>query len=509
MTLPSRLDTAAGRAKLPKRREPYWMPLAGADGFLGFRRGPDTWVARLREDGRQIYHALGRYADHRAAARAALAWVDSRRQGVTTHNATVRDACEASLANLEREKGVQPAREIRSRLQRRILGRTFRSRAIAPHALARKPLAKLTPVDFERWRDGLIPNGVADSETLRQKRASTKPGLLCPACRPQLCPSAPHGGERFRMGGREQVSGHPGHRVWHLPRLEAAPRASCGRGRGGARSDRGVPADRCAAGRARAPDGGQLDPASGTVTLTSYKGRSPEARRRVLPLRALRAEALFKRLAQDKLPKAPLFTREDGKAPGSQRLGRARARCARRGPAAWGDLRLPAQLDRRAPQRRHGCHDSGKAGWDLDFADREDLRQVDRRAGGGARCRDGMNAPNCQTEMAAALENLDVIEAKAARWVEHLEWLSAETGFDLTLRVKSVLEALERARRRAEEREPGCCGLLRAPGGEPGCSWRKCPPTRFRSGHSCDRPRGLPRRRKTAPLAPTLRRRAA
>jgi hypothetical protein len=187
MTLPYRMDSAASRAKLALRREPHWMPLAGVDAFLGFRRGPDTWVARLREDGRQIYHALGRHTDHCAAARAALAWIEPRRQGVTAHDASVRDACEAYLANLEREKGAPTAREIRRRLQRWMLGRTFRTRAIQAHALATKPLAKLNPLDIERWRDGLVPNEIADPEDVAPEARQRQSRLLRTTGCTELC----------------------------------------------------------------------------------------------------------------------------------------------------------------------------------------------------------------------------------------------------------------------------------------------------------------------------------
>jgi integrase len=55
------------------------------------------------------------------------------------------------------------------------------------------------------------------------------------------------------------------------------------------------------------------DSTTGTLSLISYKGNSREPRIRELPLRALRAEALIKRLCKDKLPAAPIFTRDDGK----------------------------------------------------------------------------------------------------------------------------------------------------------------------------------------------------
>lgn len=51
---------------------------------------------------------------------------------------------------------------------------------------------------------------------------------------------------------------------------------------------------------------------AGSLTLISFNGSAREARTRAVPLRALGAEALIKRLCAGKLPGAPIFTRDDG-----------------------------------------------------------------------------------------------------------------------------------------------------------------------------------------------------
>jgi hypothetical protein len=51
------LHTPELRAKLPRRREPYWMPIQRGRA-LGYRRGAKggTWIARWRDpDGRKRY----------------------------------------------------------------------------------------------------------------------------------------------------------------------------------------------------------------------------------------------------------------------------------------------------------------------------------------------------------------------------------------------------------------------------------------------------------------------
>jgi integrase len=55
------------------------------------------------------------------------------------------------------------------------------------------------------------------------------------------------------------------------------------------------------------------DVSTGTLSVFSYKGHSPDPSLWDVPLRALGAEALIKRLCKNKLPAAPLFTRDDGR----------------------------------------------------------------------------------------------------------------------------------------------------------------------------------------------------
>jgi hypothetical protein len=56
-----KIDTRSARAKLPKRREPYWTVIS-AGHALGYRRGANggTWIAKFRgEDGKRHIEALG------------------------------------------------------------------------------------------------------------------------------------------------------------------------------------------------------------------------------------------------------------------------------------------------------------------------------------------------------------------------------------------------------------------------------------------------------------------
>src|SRR5450631_3837751 len=63
------------RERLPVRREAYWQRLA-AGAYLGFRRGPDTWLARYRgRDRKQQWQPLGEALDYDEAKRRAEGWI--------------------------------------------------------------------------------------------------------------------------------------------------------------------------------------------------------------------------------------------------------------------------------------------------------------------------------------------------------------------------------------------------------------------------------------------------
>ena len=63
------------RDNLTPRREPYWQRLA-AGAYLGFRRGPNTWLARYRgRDKRKQFRALGEALEFDEAKRRAEDWL--------------------------------------------------------------------------------------------------------------------------------------------------------------------------------------------------------------------------------------------------------------------------------------------------------------------------------------------------------------------------------------------------------------------------------------------------
>jgi integrase len=135
------------RERLAVRREPYWQRLAEGV-YVGFRRGPDTWIARFRgRDGKQQYNSVGEHAEFDDAKREAENWL-SQIAGApmrSVKRATIKAALEAYLIDLKRHGRTDAAKSAASMFQTVI----FEDR------LAHKALETATRDDFEEWRDRL------------------------------------------------------------------------------------------------------------------------------------------------------------------------------------------------------------------------------------------------------------------------------------------------------------------------------------------------------------------
>jgi integrase len=141
------LSTKKLRKLLDVRSDPYWQRLAEGQ-YLGFRRGPDTWLARFRgRDGRQQYQPLGEALQFDEARRKAEEWI-SQIAGATVRTVkrdTVRAALETYLTYL-RQQGRKTAAAAAASL--------FKT-AVYGHAIAGRKLESLTHDDFTQWRDAL------------------------------------------------------------------------------------------------------------------------------------------------------------------------------------------------------------------------------------------------------------------------------------------------------------------------------------------------------------------
>jgi integrase len=138
---------------LKPRREPYWQRLA-AGAFLGFRRGPNSWIVRYRGRGtgetglrRQHYFSLGEGFEYDEAKERAEAWL-AQVSGTavrTVRRGTVRAALESYLAHLRRVGRADAAKRAEGQFKT----------AMYKKALALQSLETATQEDFLEWRDGL------------------------------------------------------------------------------------------------------------------------------------------------------------------------------------------------------------------------------------------------------------------------------------------------------------------------------------------------------------------
>jgi integrase len=143
------LGSASGRAKLARRREPYWITITRGCA-LGYRKGATggTWIARTRgADSRQHYDALGAADDlndgRGLTYAAALAEARKRfRIGpAQSGKVTVADALENYLRYLRASHPASTIADTEARVE-----------AILKPALGKIALAKLRATDLTRWR---------------------------------------------------------------------------------------------------------------------------------------------------------------------------------------------------------------------------------------------------------------------------------------------------------------------------------------------------------------------
>lgn len=136
-----------GRDRLEERREPYWLRLAQG-AYVGFRRGPDTWLARFRgRDGKQQWKPLGQFVEYDDAKRAAEEWLDQLAGSAvrTVKRGTVRAALEAYLGDLRRHGREDAATEAEGRFKL----------CVYADQLSDMKLEETTSDDFLEWRDRL------------------------------------------------------------------------------------------------------------------------------------------------------------------------------------------------------------------------------------------------------------------------------------------------------------------------------------------------------------------
>lgn len=151
------LSRKRDRDRLPARREPYWQRLAGG-AYLGFRRGPDTWVARFRgRDKKQQYHSVGEGLEFDEAKQRAELWL-SQLGGSPVRSVkrgTVASALESYLEDLRRNGRLEAAEKAEGQFKTALRFDPKSESYSDPIALLQ--LEDATQDDFLDWRDRLHP----------------------------------------------------------------------------------------------------------------------------------------------------------------------------------------------------------------------------------------------------------------------------------------------------------------------------------------------------------------
>jgi integrase len=286
--------------KLATRREPYWLKL-GPGRFLGFRRGPDTWIARLRTphgERAQAYHALDELAagaDYSAAKAMAEAWFTQMSAGArrAPRRGTVRSALAAYLRYLRDGGRHATAREAAARF-----------RLVIDKQLGYLRFERVTRDDFEAWRNrlrkGRQPRSInrhVRSVAAALNKAAAELGHVGNKAAwtlPALSDDTEDSGEAAVFLTADQRD--------RLISAAARPLAAFLRGlqHSGAR-----PSELATATAA------DFDSAAGTLILRHRKGRPAKLKARAVTLSAV-AAAFFKSQARGKLPAAPLVSNPDG-----------------------------------------------------------------------------------------------------------------------------------------------------------------------------------------------------
>ncbi|HEV8364598.1 MAG TPA: site-specific integrase [Gemmatimonadaceae bacterium] len=320
------ITTKSARERLAVRRDPYWLKLAPGS-YLGFRRGPDTWIARFRDaTGRQHFNALDNvdraapdvYED---AKKKADAWFKQMNGGVSAspQRGTVREALLAYVQHLRdigRENG---ADEAERRIKLTVIGEPEKNKA--PDPLAAILVEKLTRQDFLQWRkrvsvtrerrtkrDRIIPSRPRAPQTVNRQVAAVQAGLTA-AVKELGYIGNPDAWKVHDLVSETAEGDESSATVFLSPvqRAELIKHSSAEF----APFARGLDCTGARPGELAKATAADFDARNGALTLRHRKGRSGKikARRVVLDRDAV---AFIKTQCRDKLPKAPIFPNPEG-----------------------------------------------------------------------------------------------------------------------------------------------------------------------------------------------------
>lgn len=152
------LDRVDWRERLKPRRDPYWHRLS-AGRYLGFRKmakgAPGTWLARLYNEDKYVFHPLGDFGAlpekerFDAAKAAADEWFKHLDHGGATEAGTVRTACEAYVEELRTAKSETASGDAAGRFRRLVYS----------DPIAKVSMRKLTATHVSGWKRRVLATG--------------------------------------------------------------------------------------------------------------------------------------------------------------------------------------------------------------------------------------------------------------------------------------------------------------------------------------------------------------
>jgi integrase len=284
------------RERLKPRREPYWMRLSKGQ-YLGYRRGADTWIVRIRDRaGQQHYCALPSATNYDEAKKLAEKWIwqVGKAPDRKAIRGTVKDALETYLDWLRDQGRKSTAKNAVPKFRQ----------VVWNDELANVPLHQLTREDFREWRDrlreGRLPRSI--NRIVRDVQAGLNRALVEGHVGDPMAWKLDPLADEVDEGGETAVMLAPSQRKALIKATSDAA----------GQFYRGLELTGARPGELAAAHVADLDLQHSTIRLSHRKGRPARLRTRAVFL-SRSGLNFFRHQAKGKLPKAQLFTDATGR----------------------------------------------------------------------------------------------------------------------------------------------------------------------------------------------------
>jgi integrase len=292
----SDLSRKRERERLKPRHRPYWQRL-DKGRYLGFRRGADTWLVRMRDRaGKQHHGALPGVSDFDEAKRAAEKWLKQMGSAPVRKAArgTVREALETYLEYLREQGREATAKTIEPKFRQ----------VVWHDPLAAIPLHTLTRDDVREWRERLREG--RENRSVNRIVRDLQAGLNRAIAEGYV--GDPRAWKLDPLADDVDDSGDTAVMLSPAQRKALIAAASSA----GAAFLRALELTGARPGELAAATVADLDAKHETLLLSSRKGRPAKLRTRAVILSREGGE-FFRQQAKGKLPAAPLFLDAEGR----------------------------------------------------------------------------------------------------------------------------------------------------------------------------------------------------